>query len=63
MNDNPKVCGWCGLPLDRYVDPPEHAETCEQVYGTACAPALDYQLECNYRDEQHPDYIDESEES
>ena len=63
MTNKTKVCGWCGQPLNHWGDPPDDAETCEQVYGSACGPALDYQNECNYRDEQHPDYIDESEES
>jgi len=58
-----KVCGWCGQPLDHWGAPPEHAETCEQAYGSACAPALNYQMECSFREEDHPDYIDESQES
>lgn len=58
-----KVCGWCGQPLDHWGEPPENAETCEQVYGSICQPALDYLSELANNPSDHPDYIDESQES
>ena len=62
MNNYTPVCGWCGQPLDHRGTPPEGAETCEQAYGNACPPALNYQSQLIHEQEMRA-IEDESEAS
>jgi hypothetical protein len=54
-------CQWCGVTLYEGAKQ-ENIVTCEQAYGTPCRPAQQYIFELQQRYEDHPDYIDESQE-
>ncbi len=51
MNNYIPECGWCGRLLYYKGKKPEGTETCEQAYGAACQPALDYQSQLIHEQE------------